>query len=78
MTSAYLEDEIEDCYVAPKPNTLDTELQIAIAKLRKNSFTAEIESIAAFSEFIKHFPSALSTCTNQKVIENVNMINDWA
>ena len=78
MTGDFLEDEIEECYVPPTPNTLDIELNAAIAALRKNTFTAEIASVIAFSKFIKDFPAALSTCTNKKVIDDVNKINDWA
>ena len=47
------EDDILECYKAPTPNNLDTELEDAIEALRKATTASDLEAITTFSLFIE-------------------------
>ena len=70
-------EQLEECYVAPKPDLLDKELTSGISLLRKGTFVSEVASGAAFLTFVKHFPVALTTCQISSLPHDLDLISNW-
>ena len=77
MTTGFYSDEIRDCYVALSPDVVDSKLQAAIAHLRVQTFSSEVESIDDFLVYIEKYPETLTTCQGDDFKSDMDKIATW-